>query len=90
MTNYKGFQIDRLNRIYKDGKQIFTARWQFCDTLEEAQTMIDSSLMAKELFNKFPNLSKIDLTGICELEAGAERDEQAERWMNDEAEKQLN
>lgn len=90
MTDYKGFQIDHLNRVFKNGKQVFPSRFVVWDTIEQAMTAIDASLMTKEVFNKFPNLSKIDLTGICELEDGTEMDEQAERWTESEHEKQLN
>lgn len=90
MTNYKGFQIDHLNRVFKNGKQVFPSRFVVWDTIEQAMTAIDASVIAGEMLAKFPNLSKIDLTGICELENGTERDEQAERWTNDEHEKQIN
>lgn len=87
---YKGFEINDYNYlITKDGKPIFRAKWQLCDSLEEAKTLIDSSIMAKAAFAKLPNLSKVDLSGICELENGGEAADQAERWANNEHEKQL-
>lgn len=90
MTTYKGFQIDHLNRVFKNGKQVFPSRFVAWDTIEQAMTAIDASIIAGEMLAKFPNLSKIDLKGICELENGTERADQAERWTESEAEKQLN
>lgn len=87
---YKGFEINDYNfLITKNGKPVFRAYWQLCSTLEDAKTLIDSSIMTKDVFDKFPNLSKIDLSGICELENGAQAADQAERWANNEHEKQL-
>lgn len=49
MIEYKGFEITPTFQIFKNGKQVFTAHWQRCHTLEQAQVMIDASIMADSL-----------------------------------------
>lgn len=49
MIEYKGFEITPTFQIFKNGKQVFTAHWQRCHTLEQAQIMIDASIMADSL-----------------------------------------
>lgn len=55
MTHYNGFDIDErdLFKIYKNGKLVFTARWQRCLTLEQAKQQIDLSNSVKVLQAKY-------------------------------------
>lgn len=48
-VSYKGFTIDSMYRIYKDGRHIFKAHWQRACSLDEAKLTIDMSLLAKEI-----------------------------------------
>lgn len=87
--NYQGYYIHPDLTIWKDGKKWFTAWHQRCSTLDECKIMIDASEMAKEMFNKFPNLSKIDLAEIIEDENGTEKDHESMSWCNQQAEQEL-
>lgn len=89
LTEYRGFYIDRLFQIFKNGREIFKAHWQRCCDLESAKRMIDTSLEAKAKFDRLPNLGYVR-SGVEELENGAEAAEQFSEWMNEQAEKQLN
>ena len=96
-TDYKGFQIDRHFNIYKGGKQVFTASWQHCTTLEDAKEMIDSSVSkSKELTNfqqrqenKYGNIVDPVITYDGRVEGTEEEMERFAEWMNEMAERQL-
>lgn len=94
--NYKGFYIDHIFRIFRNGKPIFTAWYQRCLDLESAKRMIDTSLEAKARFELEVNKSKLarlpDLDRISELreelESGAEAAEEFTDWMAREKQEQ--
>lgn len=87
---YNGFEInDRTFAITKNGRPVFHGRFTAPISLDDAKNVIDASNIAKAVFDKFPNITAIDLTGICELENGSEAADDAERWANDQAENQL-
>ena len=56
MIYYNGFNIDSRFKIFKNGKQIFTAWFHDCCNLQEAKDMID--LSNQEKINR---LKKINL-----------------------------
>lgn len=87
---YKGFDIDNIFRIFKDGNQIFTAYWQNCYDLDHAKKRIDNSLEAKAKFDRLPNLNRISElnTEPVELENGLQAAEEFTGWMDKEAEQQ--
>lgn len=89
MTNYKGFQINRLFEIFKNGKQVFTAFWQRSPTLYQAQQLIDSSLKLKAMPDKQAALKKLT-EDCCELENGTEDAEKFIQQLNDYYENQNN
>lgn len=90
MTYYAGFHIDKHNRIYKNGKQVFTANHQYCSNEQETKDMIDRSNAGKvaQIRNR-PSLDR-PLRTLCELENSSEAAERMTNWINNEAEKQLN
>ena len=93
METYCNFEIEKnkagLYIIYKNGNPIFTAPHQRCFTIEQAKAIIDSSIAAKEAFDKLPNkqaaLKKLNTQ--CSLEVFGEKAEQRDSWMNREEEK---
>ena len=96
--SYRGFEIDHANRIYKNGKQVFTAKWQDCGTPEEAQQLIDNSIQRKELTNfdqfqqnKYGNVLPMpEATPDGELyESGIDELNRIADWMNAQAEQQM-
>lgn len=79
MIQYKGFEIHPSRfQIFKNGKRVFVAPWQLCSTLDEAQIMIDASIMASDM----ERVASPALV-LHEIE-----DDQFGRWMNNEHEKQ--
>ena len=99
IENYKGFQIDESFCIFKHGKIVFNAYWQFCCTMDEAKMLIDISLAKTELTNyqerqasKYGNILQqpiINPDGSCELENGSEEMERFAEWNNSMAENEL-
>ncbi len=87
-TEYKGFQINKHFKIFKNSKPIFTAYWQHCRTLEEAKLTIDGSLNFQQRPDMQASLKK--LTTSCELENGTQGRERFEGEMNDYFDNQLN
>ena len=85
MTHYKGFTIDPQFNIYHNGKKVFTAFYQRCLTMLEAQNMIDNSLAAKERFAKMPDKQQ----ALVLMNNESNRDRQ-ERQVNNYFENQLN
>ena len=57
--NYQGYEIKQDLTIWKDGKQFFQAIP--CHSVRDAELLIDSYLMANEMFMRFPSLSKYDI-----------------------------
>lgn len=47
MLSYLGFEISDNNKIYLNGKQVFTAFWQLCADQDECKRMIDLSVEEK-------------------------------------------
>lgn len=79
MIEYKGFEIHPSRfTIWKNGKRVFKAPWQLCSTLDEAQIMIDASLMEG-------SLSKVASPALVLHEI---EDDQFGRWMENEHYKQ--
>ena len=64
MLNYKGFKIDSKFRIFKDGKIVFTAYWQMCFSLNDAKNQIDASVIAKEIFDKYPAVPGLKMKNL--------------------------
>lgn len=89
MKSYKGFEIDSDFIIYKAGHRWFTAPSERCNSFEECEILIDSYVMAKELFRKMPNLSKVQILEILEDENGTQDREDADRWSESQAEQEL-
>lgn len=80
MIEYKGFEIHPSRfTIWKNGKQVFVAPWQLCSTLDEAQMMIDASLMAHAM-----EQVASPVLVLHEIE-----DDRFARWMNQQAELEL-
>lgn len=84
LTPYNGFEIDDTHRIFKDGKQVFTAYWQRCNNLEDAKKLIDASNKLKAMPDMQRLLTK--LTGCCELENGSRAAREFSEWMEREGE----
>jgi hypothetical protein len=78
---YKSFHIDQFFNITKNGKPVFTAYWQRCETLQQAQAMIDNSIAAKAIFAKMPDKQR----ALQSLGVHSDA-EQFDRWMNTQAE----
>lgn len=99
MIEYKGFQISSSFQIFKDGKQVFTAAWQKCDSLDLAKQIIDMSIFEKQQMdnytefqlNKYGNIvAPIESTPDGELyESGIEELNRMAEWINFQAERQL-
>lgn len=91
MLDYQGFTIDPLFRIYKDGKQIFTAWHQRCCSLEEAKGLIDLSNQARvEQVRRLPLLS-VPLMQLLDEDEAREREVQREgERVNEYWERELN
>lgn len=47
VVEYRGFTISPDLKIFKNGKQMFDAIWQRCETLQQAQLIIDTSIACK-------------------------------------------
>ena len=76
MVEHRGFHIDARNRIYKNGKQVFTAYWQQCYDQEQAKGIIDASMEQIEKQQAQPcKISPVELSGECELENGSAEQE---------------
>lgn len=87
MTEYKGFTIDQDFGIHKAGHKWFT--YERCNSVEDCEIVIDAYYMAKELFRKMPNLSKIEVLEVLNDENGVEEREDADRWSEAQAEQEL-
>lgn len=87
MLDYRGFQINDRFQIFHSGKQVFTAPWQDCATLDNAKSLIDSSIRAKSLPDRQAALKK--LSDSCELENGSEAAERFTEQVNQYCELEL-
>lgn len=87
MLTYKGFDIDSSNQIFRNRIRKFTARWFTFENIEAAKNLIDQSEAMKIEQDK-PKPRKV-VNGPCELESGAQAAEDFERWVNNEAEMQM-
>ena len=89
MREHKGYQISDDFLIYKGGHRWFTSKAEICNSFDECEILIDSYLMARELFWKMPNLSKVDILEILEDENGTQDRDDADRWSENQHEQEL-
>lgn len=82
MINYNGFEINEHNEIFYNGKRIFKALWQMCNSLKQAKAMIDKSNSEKKR-----QVSNINLGASAKKLFDLTHEENQERELQREQEK---